>query len=806
VDDEALDRLLARLDLRAKVRLLSGADFWSTQPEPAIGLRPMVVSDGPSGVRGPRWDERDPSISLPCGTALAATWDPELVARIGDLIAAEARRKGVGVVLGPTINLHRSPLGGRHFEAFSEDPLLTGAIAEAYVAAVQACGVGTCPKHYVANDSETDRFTVDVRVDERALREVYLAPFERVVAAGAWTVMAAYNGVNGTTMTESPLLERPLKAEWGFDGAVVSDWTAVRSTAGAAAGTDLAMPGPSPLWGEPLLAAVAGGSVPEAAIDEKVRRLLRLAGRLGAIGSPDGASAARSAPASLDLVREVAARAMVLLRNDGVLPLDAGALGTVAVLGPNAATARIQGGGSATVVPERAISPLEGMRAALAGRVRHAAGAPPQTGLVPVDAARIAGDGLRVSFLDADGAELRGEVRRAGFLLWLGPDVPAGAASVSVTGRLRFEEAGEWRLGFAGLGAFRMDVDGSRVLEELVLPEGGDLAAAILRPPQRSVALAVAAGREVEVAVTRRIEPDPLGVALVVGVEPPRRSNEEELAAAVELAREAHVAVVVVGTTEELESEGFDRSTLALPAGQDALVHAVAAANPRTVVVVNAGAPVEMPWRDEVAAILVAWFPGQEFGAALADVLLGRAEPGGRLPTTWPAAMADVPVLSTRPSGGMLAYAEGLHVGYRAWARSGRRPAYPFGHGLGWATWSYEDVSAPAATSGREDVTVTVRLRNTGGREGSEVVQAYLARPESAVERPALWLAGFARVTAAPGEEAVARLTIPARAFRHWSPSRGDWEAEPGRFELRVGGSAAATPLSTAVEVGAPGV
>jgi len=785
---------VTELDLRRKLRLISGADFWSTVAEPAIGLRRLVLSDGPSGVRGERWDERDPSVSLPCGTALGATWDPELVARLGALIAAEARRKGIDVVLGPTINLHRSPLGGRHFEAFSEDPLLTGVIAAAYVAAVQAHGVGTCPKHYVANDSETDRFTVDVRVDERTLREVYLAPFERAVAAGAWTVMAAYNGVNGPTMTENPLLESPLRSEWGFDGVVVSDWTAVRSTAAAGCGTDLAMPGPNPLWGEPLEAAVRSGAIDEAAIDEKIARLVRLASRVGA-----GAPAAVDAEA---LVREAAARAMVLLRcRDGALPLDAGAVRSVAVVGPNAAAARIQGGGSATVVPARVVSPVDGLRAAFGDRVRHADGVVSQRGLTPVDEARIAGPGLTARFLDADGAVLLSEERYAGSLLWLGEGVVRRAARLEVTGRLRADRDGEWRIGFAGLGAFTLDVDGERVLDEFVAPDGDDLAAAFLKPPQRSVVRRLGAGQEVEVVLARDVEPNPFGVVVALGMEPPRRTDAEELAEAVRLAAESDVAIVVVGTTPEIESEGFDRASLALPAGQDELVSAVAAANPRTVVVVNAGAPVEMPWRDEVAAIVLAWFPGQEFGAALADVLLGAVEPGGRLPTTWPAAMADVPVLSTTPADGALAYAEGLHVGYRAWARSGATPAFPFGHGLGYTSWSYEALSAPTAVTGLADVEVRVRLRNLGPRAGGEVVQAYLSRSEGEVERPALWLAGFARAAAGPGEVAEAALTLPARAFQHWSAAEGGWRAEPGTFTLRVGGSAVETPLAAAVEV-----
>ncbi|NUP40551.1 MAG: glycoside hydrolase family 3 protein, partial [Streptomyces sp.] len=287
ISDDRLDALVARLDLPAKIRLLSGAGTFRTAPEPAVGLHAMGMSDGPAGVRGERWDERDTALALPSPTALAAAWDDDLVTELGGLLAAEARRKQIHVLLAPTLNLHRTPAAGRHFECFAEDPLLTGRTAAAYIRGVQAGGVAATAKHYVANDSETDRLTLDARVDERTLHEVYLAPFEAAVRAGVWVVMSAYNRVNGVTMSESPLLAEPLKGTWGFDGVVVSDWGAVRSTEEAAlAPQDLAMPGPHPLWGEPLLAAVRAGRVPEELVDAKVRRILRLAARVGAL---DGA-------------------------------------------------------------------------------------------------------------------------------------------------------------------------------------------------------------------------------------------------------------------------------------------------------------------------------------------------------------------------------------------------------------------------------------------------------------------------------------------------------------------------------------
>ncbi|MVU81021.1 glycosyl hydrolase [Nocardia sp. ET3-3] len=785
---DAIDDLLAKLDLPAKIRLISGANFFRFAGADGIGLAEMPVSDGPSGVRGEQWDERDPSVSLPSGTALAATWDRDLLTEIGALIAAEARRKDVYAVLGPTINLHRSPLGGRHFECFSEDPMLTAEIADAYVRAVQAHGVSACPKHYVANDSETERFTADVIADERTLRELYLYPFERSVQAGAWMIMAAYNSVNGVTMTENPLLDEPLKGEWGFDGVVVSDWTAVRSTVGAAKGNDLAMPGPWELWGAPLEEAVRQGEVPEAAIDEKVRRILRFATRVGALnGSPQPVPTFTD-EASRRVVREAAAKAMTLVGNDGTLPLKNPA--SVALLGSAAAEPRFMGGGSATVIPTHTVSPVEGLSAALP--IVHTAGVHLSDTMIPVPLDLVTDPetgtaGLSLRYLDGD-TVLDTEHRTAGSLMLFGNPNAMRAKAIELRGRLRADAAGEWRIGFAGVGSLSLTLDGEQVLADTVLPEGADPVEMLLNPPQRFITRELAEGQEVEVLV--RMVPGggfpAMGITFAVGR--PRRSADEEFAAAVELARTSEVAIVVVGTTEQIESEGFDRTSLALPGRQDELVAAVAAVNPRTVVVVNSGSPVEMPWRDDVAAVLLTWFPGQEFGTALADVLTGAAEPGGRLPTTWPKTMADVPVLDTKPAGdNALPYTEGIHVGYRAWLKSGVAPAYPFGHGLGYTSWELADLTV----SGR---TATVTVRNTGDRRGRQVVQAYLSRESSAVDRPVRWLSGFAVVEAEAGESVTATIELPERSFQHWTEQ--GWAIEPGSFTVHVGTSVTALPLT----------
>ncbi len=801
---EHLRPLLNQLTLEQKVSLVQGADFWTTVPMPQIGLRAMTLSDGPAGVRGPRWDEREPSLNLPSGSALAASWDADLAYRYGAAAASEARRKGVDVVLGPTINLHRSPLGGRHFECFSEDPELSAELAAAYVRGLQDNGVAATPKHYVANDSETDRFTVDVQVDDRPLRELYLAPFERAVEAGAWAVMSAYNAVDGVTMTENDLLETPLNSEWGFDGVVVSDWTAVRSLDSVPAAQDLAMPGPAPAWAD-VAEAIRDGRLDEADLDRKVLRLLLLAERVGALrGSREVIPAPNDGVA---FTREAAIEGTVLLRNDGVLPLDASSLGSVAVIGHNAREARTQGGGSATVLPERVTSPLDGIRAALENaEVRYELGAVVQEGVAEFPPARlinpVTGDrGVRVTFLDADGAEMFAEDRLSTALVWFGGDAPVADAHLLVLEtRYTPEEDGEVLLGFAGANPGRVWVDGELVVDDTPVITGTDLGAAFLNPPSLTAAVPVRAGvpRHVraEFALSESASALAGALAVTAGIAPDDTDPDGLIARAAAAAAASDVAVVVVGTNSKVESEGYDRTDLALPGRQDDLVRAVAAANPRTIVVVNAGSPVALPWADDVAAIVQGYFGGQEFGSAIAAVLTGAAEPGGRLPTTWPAALADVPVTDVTPTDGVLRYDEGIHIGYRAWLRSGAEPAFAFGHGLGYTTWSW-GAAQRHSVQGLGDA-VEVTLANTGDRPGKQVVQVYAERPDSSVDRPARWLVGFAVVRAQPGETVTATIPIPERRFAYWADG---WVAEPGTYTLRAGASVVDLPLSLTWQV-----
>ena len=808
--EAVVEAALGKLDLDAKTRLLAGQDMWSLPALPEIGLRSLVMSDGPIGVRGVRWTADDPSVALPSPTALAAAWDPELAHRAGVLLAQEARRKGVHVLLAPTVNLHRSPLGGRHFEAYSEDPYLTGRIGTGYVTGVQEGGVGTTVKHFVANDAETDRFTVDNLISQRTLRELYLAPFEAIVEnAHPWGIMTAYNRVNGTTMTEHRhLVNEILRGEWGFDGFNVSDWTAARSTVAAIeGGLDAAMPGPKTVYGEALAQAVIDGEVEETTVDAAVRNVLRLAARVGILDGAEPVVAEAQLPSPVDgeaLAREIARRSFVLVRNENdALPLKPN--GTVALLGAAARDARVLGGGSAIVFPPHIVSPLDGLTAALPeGALTYAVGADPNTELAAADK----GFELRAVCRDAAGQVIGTASAPSGQLRWMGADLPEGVThdtlhTVELTGTFTPRDTGQHTFGIKGLGAFTLTVDGTTYYDDVQRPLKDDPFSSFFGAPEPRARVDLTADTPVEVTLTYVVsfaenrDLKVIGFSLVH--QEPQRDPDELIAEAVELARTADTAVVVVATTERVESEGYDRTDLQLPGRQDDLVHAVAAVNPNTVVIVNSGSPVELPWRDEVAAVLLGWFPGQEGGAALADVLTGTHEPGGRLPTTW-GSLTDAPVTQVVPENGELPYTEGVFIGYRAWEKAGRTPSYPFGHGLGYTDWSYDEIAA-------DGTSVTVRVTNSGARHGREVVQVYLApvdaptETDTAPERPARWLAGFAGVEAGPGESVEVIVELPRRSFEIWDETANSWAVVKGSYEIHAGRSITDRRVSTTINV-----
>jgi beta-glucosidase len=797
--------LVARLTLEQKVRMLTGADSWALHGESAVGLRPLLTSDGPAGVRGTRFDPSNPSTSLPCPVAIAATWDVDLVEELATALGQEARSKGVDVLLAPTMNIIRTPLSGRGFECFSEDPLLTSRIAVAYVRGVQRAGVGATAKHYVANDSETERRSYVARISEGVLREIYLPPFEACVGeAGVFLVMAAYNAVNGPTMTANAiLLHDVLKADWGFTGVVISDWSATTTTVPSAlAGLDLVMPGPDGPWGDKLVAAVRNGAVPEAEIDDKVSRIFSLARRLGGFNG----SLAAPAPQLVDsgLLSRVTSRSFVLLSNRrGLLPLKKANLRSIALIGPNAIEPQTQGGGSVRVLPSVRVNVAESLRLALGQSTTvsvHQGCLTSATVPSPLDGT------LRDPVSGKPGARL--EIRNpAGEVVFDAP-IPSSVATwwdglpeavhrpgseVVMRAVFRPETDGPYVLGAAGAGRVRVTVNGT-VLAEASSLFPGEVVEALGRPPELRVPISLDAGRELDVRVDYR--PEKRFVTLRLGIAP-QRDDEDLIEEAARAADDSDVAVVVIGSAEGTESEGYDKDSMVLAGRQDDLVRRVAAANPNTIVVVNSGMPVLMPWADQVAAVIQVWFPGQAFGDALAETLLGIAEPTGRLPVTIPREEADSPVLRARPEAGDLVYREGLLVGYRGYDRSGTEPHFALGHGLGYTDWEYESIALAAdSIAPGDELQLAVTVRNSGRRAGLEVVQVYLEAPGDDPRRPLRVLAGFGTVDAEPGVAAEVRVTLPGRSFAQFDEAARKWVWLPGAYTVRAGRSSRDLRLS----------
>ncbi len=801
-----VEALLGEMTLVEKATLMAGHDMWRVNAVERLGIPALKVTDGPNGARGAGLlGTGTPALCLPCGSALGATWNPELVEELGGVLAEETRARGFHVLLAPTVNIHRSPLGGRNFECYSEDPHLAGSIAVGFIRGVQGGGVGTTVKHFVANDSEFERNTIDSVVPERALREVYLRPFEMaVVEAGAWGLMAAYNRVNGTYAAENPyLLGDLLVGEWGFDGVVVSDWFGTRSTAASAnAGLHLEMPGPVRYYGQELVSAVEAGEVDEAVLDDAVSRLLTLMERIGVLdGDPDGPETELEVPAHRDLARRAAAESMVLLENDGLLPLDRESLSSLAVIGPNAASAMIMGGGSSALVPQHQTSPLEALEARLDGaRVGYEPGAVTERTVRPIPS-RLLSDGFAVEYFDSPdwtGAPLLTEHRPDGRILRMG-DPPRASGPGPYTARARAtlvpEFTGTHTLAMVQVGRARVVVDGDTVLDGITEPPGRGEAFFGIGSDEVSADLRLEAGVPVEVVVEYSSEGAFMFRGAQVGLRPPDAGDLVDRAAG--LAAACDAVVLVVGTNDDWETEGRDRESMDLPGDQPELVRRVIEANPRTVVVVNAGSVVATDCAEGAGAVLQAWFGGQEMSDALVDVLFGEAEPSGRLPTTVPRRMQDTPAFTNYPGeNGEVRYGEGLFVGYRWYDVRHVEPSYPFGHGLGygeveWGAATMSEVPSLEDLEAGAEVEVTVGLANTGSRTRAEVVQCYVSECGPALARPPQELRGFAKVVLGPGEAGEATIRLDHRAFAYYDPGDPTWAERSARLPVAAGGGEA---------------
>ena len=700
-NEAKINSIISQMTLEEKVDMLHGKHMFSSAGVEHLGIADIEYADGPFGIR----EEMEPnswkSLNLatdsatffPTGSALAATWSPEMAYACGRGMGIEARLRGKDMILGPAINIQRIPTGGRTYEYFSEDPLLSGFLAVAYTKGCQETGTAACLKHYALNNQENYRGFVDVRISPRAMNEIYLKPFEMAVLEGdAWGVMAAYNKVDGKWCSDNEmLLTDVLRKRWGFPGIVISDWGGVHATSAVVAGMNVEMPG-NRFMGKALLDSVKAGVISEAVIDQRVRELLRVRLLVQPIPAEKANKEMTAKPEQLKTAYEVAKRSIVLLKNDGVLPLNLKRVKKIAVIGDNARCKQALGGVGAGVKTLREVTPLEGIREAI-----------------------------------GNGAEVI------------------------------------WAQGYPSYGA-----------------------------------------QERFKRVSPQMAPD-----------------RKLLAEAVKIARKADVVIFVAGDNREIETEGSDRVSIKMPQGQNEVAKALAAANKNLVTVIVAGGPLELETvRDASKALLISWFNGSEGGTALGDVLTGKVSPSGKLPFTFPIKLEDSPAYATgsypqqlkgsdqqgdifvglvnrekndRSQELIAPYAEELLVGYR-WFTTKKLPvAYPFGHGLSYATFEYSNLTA---TPNAEGIRVEFDLKNNSSIDAEEVAQVYVSRKQSALERPALELKGFQRVALGKGEQKRVSILLRRNDMKDWNAAIENWQLEAGQVEVRVGSSSADLRLS----------
>lgn len=796
-----IDELLGQMTLEEKISMLAGADLWHSIPVPRLGIPQLKVTDGPNGARG-AWGNMGPtSVATPVGIALGATWNPDLVEKVGNVLADELKAKGAHILLAPTVNIHRTPIAGRNFECYSEDPFLSGMLASAYIKGIQSKGVGACIKHFVANDQEYERHSISSEVDERTLREIYLEPFRLAIRnSNPWSVMSSYNRVNGTYACENDhtLLEI-LKGEWKYDGFVMSDWFGTYDPEVPAGGLDLEMPGPARWMSEEHVKnTLANGTLTEAALDDKIRRLLCVLEKAGLFENPDlQPERAENKPQHRRVIREAAREAIVLLKNAGVLPLKK--VKSIAVIGPYARTAQILGGGSSNVTPHYAVSPYEGIKNRAGGKlkVQTAPGcfiykdtpAPAPETLSTPDGRR----GLSLSLFN--GTELAGDPAytevttrvQYGWFESTVPNVDQEAFSLRLEGFFTPQESGVHTLALAAVGWGRLYLD-----EELLIDHTSDSDMA----KQLTADLELEGGKAYPIKVEYYWKGNPRWRSLSLGHQPPHA--KDTIAEAVKLAKNSDVVVLIASLNAEWESEGFDRVDMKLPGAQNELIERVAKANKNTIVVLNTGCAVEIPWVDRVPAVLQLWYDSQEQGNALADVLFGDVNPSGKLPTTFPVRLQDNPAYTNYPGEhGKVLYGEGIFVGYRYYDKKELVPRFPFGHGLSYTTFKYSNLRLSAKSlTPNELLKVRVDVTNTGKVAGKEVAQLYIRDVSATVARPEKELKAFAKVELAPKQTRTVTFTLDREAFWYFDVTRNTWATEPGDFEVIVGSSSRDIRLS----------
>jgi beta-glucosidase len=831
--EQQTSQWLEQLTLKEKVSLMSGANFWNSKAIDRLGIPSFHVTDGPNGVRS---NNSEATTLFPTGVAMAATWNPSLIQDVGVAIGKEARAQGAQVLLGPNLNIQRTPLAGRNFEAYSEDPYLTGAIGVGFVLGVQSENIGTSPKHFIANNQEYRRHTVSANIDQRTLREIYMPGFEQVVKqAKPWTIMAAYNRVNGVYMTENKsLLEDVLRDEWGFNGLVVSDWGALHSTVPSAnAGLDLEMPGPGRQYGSALVDAVNNGEIPEAVIDKRVASILHLTLKARALnknGNPYDSSQLNTL-AHQQLSQQVAEEAITLLKNDRqLLPLNLDGVRSIALIGPNADVAIMQGGGSSQVVPYQQSTPLEGLTALLADSdnavdgitLTYAQGVDNEPDPATMDARLLSPDlertaqGLKAEYFankGFSGKPLFSATDQHFAKLGFAEQLPTSAKknfSVRWSGYFWPKVSGQYDFDLVHMSEATLTLDGQVVISN-ANPIKPSRFLEFLNIGSRGGSAELIAGKAYPIELEYVSGPMKIPVNLLRLAS---RAPAGDFDSAVALAKKADLAIVFVGVSTTSESEGRDRADLALYGEQNALIEAVLAANKNTVVVLNNGSPLEMPWIAKADTVVEAWLPGQQGGHAIARMLMGHSNPSGKLPLTFPKTLQDNPTHDYYPGddeGDYLEgdYGEGIFVGYRYYDSKQVEPLFPFGHGLSYTSFAYSDLSITTKSIAIKSIatksigtksltnkafdpnqfTVSVKLKNTGSRAGQEVVQLYIEDETSSVPRPLKELKGFQKIRLSPGESATLKFELSRRDLSFYDIKTKSWLAEPGLFKILIGSS-----------------
>jgi beta-glucosidase len=806
--DRQVNALLSKLSLQQKIKLIGGVDGMFTYAMPSIGLPRLKMSDGPMGVR--TWG---PDTAYAAGIGLAASWDPALARLVGIALGRDARARGVNFLLGPGVDIYREPMNGRNFEYFGEDPYLASRIAVSYIEGVQSQDVVATVKHYAMNNSEYDRHNENSIVGPRAMREIYLPTYEAAAKqAHVGAVMDSYNLINGEHATQNKFLDTDvLKNEWGFQGILMSDWGATyNGIAAANAGLDLEMPSAEFMNEQTLLPAIRSGKVSQATLDDKVRRILRIAVRFGFLNhNQTDFSIPLYDQVSRDTALRSAEESAVLLKNRGnLLPLDLGRIHSIALIGPDAYPAQATAGGSAHVTPFNAVSFLAGLSDTLGTRVKVYW----SRGVKALPT--IFGEGAEgESSFDTDKQGTQPGLRQQ---IFEGGSFTGQPVAVNTVMRVNSLAGSQWapptnhKLAYRYTGYYIPKVSGPQrfiaasigpdtyklyINQKLVLEETRHEGQS---PKWVDIDLPAGEAASVRfdyVPVTSRIR---LGLGVVSAADMLEPDVKK-------IASMADVAVVSVGFSPETESEGHDR-TWRLPPGQDDLIKAVLAANPRTVVVVTSGGSVDTSgWIHQTPALIQDWYGGSEGGRALAQVLFGRVDPSGKLPISWERRKQDNPCYKNyyeEPGTHDVKYAEGIFLGYRYYDRSKVKPLFPFGFGLSYTTFALSDLRVtPTVASPDEPITVSFDVRNTGESAGAEVAQVYVGDPSATVPRPVKELKGFERVFLKPGQTEQVSLNLNRRSLAYWDVRSGNWKVDPGKFVVYAGDSSENVPLQATFTV-----